>query len=369
MSQSCSNCFNGCAEIVSDKCVKYTGIDIPVLGILNGDSLSYVEQTLIGFLTSTLDGSGIKIDIPTETYCTLVNTYLPTCGDITVVDILTAVVKSACDLQTQITAINATLATLNADYTIGCLTGVTASTDTHDMLQAVITKLCAVDSSLTGVINSLPVTYVQLADLDALIAAYIASQAPVVTQQYQKMVPYTVVEYYDPVGLSNFDAYGVGLVGNGFDKIYLCNGLNGTPDKRGRVAVGVIENVPGAPLSPVVNPSSNPAFNLNYALGLPYGANSTTLTLQQIPSHNHTAVNTTIEPNGGLGHSHTIPNSDDQTGSGKVTVGASTAAGTVSTDRTPSGVTIQTVISQSGGDGAHTNLQPVLACYYIMYIP
>ena len=56
---NCSNCYNGCTEIVSDRCVKYTGIDVPVLGIQTGDSLSFVEQALITFLTSTLDGTGI----------------------------------------------------------------------------------------------------------------------------------------------------------------------------------------------------------------------------------------------------------------------------------------------------------------------
>lgn len=39
---NCSNCYNGCTEIVSDKCVKYTGVDIPELGIVKGDPLSAV---------------------------------------------------------------------------------------------------------------------------------------------------------------------------------------------------------------------------------------------------------------------------------------------------------------------------------------
>lgn len=366
MSQSCSNCFNGCAEIVSDKCVKYTGIDIPVLGILNGDSLSYVEQTLIGFLTSTLDGSGIKITLPTGTYCTLVNTYLPTCGDITVVDILTAVVKSACDLQTQITTINGTLATLNADYTIGCLTGVTASTDTHAMLQAVITKLCSVDSSLTALINSLPSTYTTPAQVLAIVTAYINSQVPAGTQQYQKMVPYTVVEYYGTV--ANFDSTGAGIEELGWDKVYLCNGLNNTPDKRGRVAVGAIQLVPGNTPSSIVNPSSNPAFNPDYALNTTYGSNSTVLTTSQIPSHNHNATSTSVVTD--PGHKHLAGYSPKGWG-GSGTIGVTNETPTNSTTFSQTGITVatSTVISSVGGGLAHTNVQPVLACYYIMYIP
>ena len=38
----CSNCFNGCAETTSDQCVKYTGVDVPELGIVKGDPLSAV---------------------------------------------------------------------------------------------------------------------------------------------------------------------------------------------------------------------------------------------------------------------------------------------------------------------------------------
>ena len=65
----CSNCYNGCTEIVSDKCVRYTGIDVPILGIQTGDSLSFVEQCIITFLTSTLDGTGIKLTIYPEIIC------------------------------------------------------------------------------------------------------------------------------------------------------------------------------------------------------------------------------------------------------------------------------------------------------------
>jgi hypothetical protein len=42
----CNNCFNGCAETTSDQCVKYTGISIPELGIVKGDSLAAVLQSI-----------------------------------------------------------------------------------------------------------------------------------------------------------------------------------------------------------------------------------------------------------------------------------------------------------------------------------
>jgi len=356
---SCSNCFNGCAEIVSDQCVRYTGIDVPILGIQNGDSLSLVEQSLITFLVSTLDGTGIKPNIDPAIICDLVKNYLPTCGDITIVDLFNALIKAACDLQTQIDAIDATLLTLNGDYTVGCLSGVIASSDTHAVLQAVITKLCLVVADLAALTIDLHTNYVLLADLDALIAAYINS-IPVSSQYYTKMIPYTVVEYYG--SLSNFNATGAGLAGLGWDKIYLCNGLNGTPDKRGRVPVGAIQTVPGGALATAVNPASS-AFNPNYAVGDVSGANSIILNATQIPAHTHNAVVT--EPP----HHHTFQNAEGYTGSPTSTITGSgaNAPAAVSTSSTTTGISI--VNSSTGGGLAHSNTQPVCACYYIMYIP
>lgn len=383
---NCSNCYNGCTEIVSDQCVRYTGLDVPVLGIQNGDSLSYVEQALITFLTSTLDGTGIVITLPEGTYCELVTSYLPTCGDITAVNLFEALVKSACDLQTQVDVVVADLVVLNEDYTVGCLTGVTASSGTHDILQAVITKLCQIDVSLTALALDVSTNYVKLADLDALIAAYLSGIAPVVTQQSVKMIPYTVVEYYG--NLSYFDGTGAGISSMGFENIYLCNGLNGTPDKRGRVPVGAIVGVVGGALAPAVDPS-NPG-NPNYALSAVAGANSVILTTNQIPSHIH--VNTATTTVTSAPHTHTLVGGYG-TGEGGATINTQVAiarenafdgnstynltnASVNSVLYGKSGETTTTataattmVNAEAGGGLSHNNIQPVLACYYIMYIP
>ena len=358
---NCSNCYNGCTEIVSDQCVRYTGLDVPVLGIQTGDSLSYVEQALITFLTSTLDGTGIVITLPEGTYCELVTSYLPTCGDITAVNLFEALVKSACDLQEQVDAVVAELAILNADYTVGCLTGVTSSSDTHAIVQAIITKLCQIDVSLTALALDVDTNYVKLSDLDALIQAYINSTTSS-TQYYTRMVPYTVVEYYG--SLSYFNATGVGNPLLGFEDIYLCNGLNGTPDKRGRVPVGAIQLVPGGTPDPAVNPASDPLFNYNYAVGNTYGANSITLSGTQIPAHTH-SVATTISPNP---HSHGyITGQNPGVGwSGDNDFGN---LGPVNAITDPVTLTATSIATSFGGGLAHSNAQPALACYYIMYIP
>ena len=115
---NCNNCFNGCTETISDQCIRYTGIDVPELGISTGDPLSVIEQSLTTFLVSTLNGSGVKIDLSSIDVCTAVQQYLPTCGELSIADISKALIQAACDIQDQVDAINATLAVLNADYTI-----------------------------------------------------------------------------------------------------------------------------------------------------------------------------------------------------------------------------------------------------------
>ena len=372
----CSNCYNGCTEIVSDKCVRYTGIDVPVLGIQTGDSLSYVEQALIEFLTSTLDGTGIKLTIDPEIICEVVSQYLPDCEDLNALNLFTALIKAACDLQDQIDVIVAELAALEGNYDIDCLTGVVASSGTHDILQAVITKLCDVDAALVALAVDVDTNYVKLADLDALIQAYLNSIAPI-AQQYVKMVPFTAVEYYGT--LSNFDAAGAGIAALGWDKIYLCNGQPGTPDKRGRVGVGVVSGVPGGPLNPAVDPAfGNPLYPLNSAVG----TNNVLLTTNQMPVHTHT---TTPIP---VAHTHylysnvvnatpgQIVNATDNVARAReiasdplnYEIMSSTVAVTLGKSSSES-ISANVTVNNAGGGLSHPNFQPAWATNYIIYIP
>ena len=370
---SCNNCYNGCVETTSDKCVRYTGNTVEALSIETNDSLFVVEQTLINAVVSFLDGTGIDITIDPAAYCDLVVDYLPTCKPIcnppTAVELFEALVKAACSLQTQVTAIDATLTTLNADYTIGCLTGVTASSDTHAIVQAVINKLCQLGVDLAALALDVDTNYVKLSDLDTLIQSYLDSIGTS-SKYYNRMVPYTAVEYYGTI--SNFDGTGAGL--GDWEKIYLCNGQNFTPDKRGRVPVGAIQLVPGGTLNAAVNPAT--PGNPNYAVLDTTGANTIVLDTTQIPSHTHALT----DP----GHDHFVAATpgtascsvaDNLTAiatggscgtNDAYTLRPGTSAATVgvsSTDTT--GISIA-----STGDGlGHANIQPVLACYYVMYIP
>ena len=373
---ACNNCYNGCVETTSDKCVRYTGENVEALSIANGDNLYTVEQALINAVVSFLDGTGIDITIDPAAYCALVTSYLPECKPIcappTAVELFEALVKAACDLQGQVEDIAADIATLNADYDVDCLSGVTSSSDTHAVLQAAITKICELGVDLDALALDVDTNYVKIADLNTLIQDYLDS-ITVSTKHYTKMVPYTVVEYYGTL-TGKFDATGAGL--GDWEKIYLCNGLNGTPDKRGRVGVGAIVGVGGGALNPSVDPST--AGNPNYSLLQISGANTITLNSSQIPAHTHAAAAAITDS----GHRHDIwgiTGGDNQDNSNTVRfAGGDKDQGetafyftnTQACQTSTTGITASvTVNANSGGGGAHANIQPVLACYYIMYIP
>jgi len=374
---SCSNCFNGCTEIISDQCVKYTGNEIPALGITTGETLASVESKIVTYIISLANGTGIIPIINNDDLCALVSGFFPESEYITLNDVISALIQSVCSLKTSVDAINSTLTTLNADYTIGCLTGVTASSDTHAVLQAAITKLCATDTTLSAFILNVTTNYVKLANLNDLIQAYLDSIAP--TDLYKnKMVPYIAYEYYGP--LTGFDATGAGS--GQWDRVFLCNGNNGTPDRRGRVAAGTTDGtMQGLALPAAVNPAT--AGNPNYTLAGTAGTNSVILGATQIPPHSHTATATsTADPhshfiakvgaqNGDLTASQPLDNFNDS-GDNTYKYNLKQTLGTANIGPTsPSTVTVNTSvsISDTGGGQAHTNVQPTIGAYFIMYIP
>jgi microcystin-dependent protein len=166
--------------------------------------------------------------------------------------------------------------------------------------------------------------------------------------------------------LANFDGTGAGLNSAGFYKVNLCNGLNGTPDKRGRVPVGAIVGVGGGALDSAVNPIY--AGNPNYALGDGGGANQVTLNTTQIPAHSHTTTTVVTDP----GHAHYVGRSNETGGGGTIGISSNSPFDVLSDQGTPvvkTNISVNVTNANTGGGLAHANIQPVRACYYIMYIP
>lgn len=395
---SCTNCFNGCAETISDQCVKYTGIDVPALGISNGDNLLTVENAITNFLVPAINGTGIKPIIDPNIICNIVKLYLPpctTCTGFTLNEILTAIVKTVCDLQNQIDDIDTTLATLNANYTIGCLSDVTASSDTHDILQATIDNLCSLNTAFSALVSQLNAINVTSLNVNTYIANYLASISSSSNLANSRMVPYCPIAYYGPLSGYPTATDSLSLTGPGIGywaKVYLCNGLNGTPDLRGRAIVGTtVMGNNSFPSQTDPCGSCTTCSNPLYELGDVQGDNCVTLTVPQLPNHTHlnTATTDVVDPE----HSHfgfldvdTDGNSDitstsyvqRQWSTGgdndyRLTRPNSTSllptVGLTSDSSTGISVNITLTNAATGSGDAHPNIQPVIALHYIMYKP
>lgn len=371
---SCSNCFNGCAEITSDKCVKYTGANIPALGIQNGDTLEFVEQTLAQFLISALDGSGIKPPIDPSIICNAVSVNLPTCGDFTITDLISGLIKSVCDLKDLITDVSNNLGILEGPYDEGCLTVVeTTFSNTHNVLQAVISQLCTLQDDFNLLVDELPLTYVKIVDLTNSVVAILENEGLIgpVTKQYTKMVPYVAYPWFAPSTYlsGKFDINGAGLPGGEFEYVYLCNGNTpGVPDVRGRVLAGVTTGMGGGTMDTAVDPNivGNPNYQAN-----PFtktGINFVTLEKPQMPQHSHIATSVDAGHTHGLNGNlmdYNVPSSIN------VRLGTQDASVQILTRNTSasSQADITTTLENEGENQPHTNTQPTIGCYYIMYIP
>jgi microcystin-dependent protein len=371
----CSNCFNGCADIISDQCVKYTGVDIPGLGIVTGDPLLVVENQIINKILTLMTGEGIVPIIDPTDLCSLVTNYLPDSGDITLNHVISALFQSICNLNGRVTITEEKLTTLNADYIIGCLSGVSVTSDTHLILQATINKLCEVNDDVTLLAADLATNYVLISEIDSYIGSYIAG-IPSTNLMNSKMVPYTAIPFFAPPAylMGKFDSTGAGI--GEWINIYLCNGQNaGVPDLRGRTLVGAT-SMGTNPFNGAVQPGVN--GNPTYDQGTLVGTNQVALTSpSQMPLHNHTTgvqINDPMHFHEG----HVIKASstwqgggsdsgDDATSRTGFTAGAFT--GLKGNINNPDDYNVIVTVNYAGGGQPHANIQPSLGTNYIIYIP
>jgi microcystin-dependent protein len=359
----CSNCYSNCGgNTQSDKCVKYTGVDIEFLGISNGDNLNFVTGAITNFLATVLNGTGIIVDINPASLCTIITDNLSDVDNITVLDITRALSIAICSLDSRTTTLENFNNTLNGNYTTDCVPGVDGTEGVRVVLQAVINHLCTVTTDLEAVELDLSTNYVAIEDIDTYIANYITNNPSSTTGQRAKMVPFTAVEYYGPLNV--FDSTGAGI--GDWEQIYLCNGENGAPDKRGRIGVGTTTGMGGGSLPSETNPGI--AGNPNYSLYTTFGTNTVTLTEAELPSHTHTPTLSTVPD-----HTHTFVNplvsSTAGTGVDKLT-NKDNVPYSLQSETEPAGGHTHTIsIANTGSGEAHNNVPPVLACHYIIYIP
>jgi microcystin-dependent protein len=277
---ACPDCFKNCGEnYSSDRCIEYTGPNIPALGITTGCTLSVVEEAIINSLLSVLDGTGIVLEDVTLDNCVWLKG-LFTGKDKTLVNLMQLLIDSQCTLKELIDSFQST----PTIFDIKCLTGLPVNATSTDILQAAVNLLCQHETT----ISTLSTTYVKQSDLEAMVLQIVQSNPQKIN--FPKYIPVPFIG-----NLSNFDNTGKGL--GDYLGWYIMNGLNGTPDWRGRKVVGAVRNVPGGSLDNAVNPSIV-GSQINYGIGDKFGEAFVALSIAELPPHTH-SINDS-------GHSHPI---------------------------------------------------------------
>jgi len=164
--------------------------------------------------------------------------------------------------------------------------------------------------------------------------------------------------YSGSTDASLFDGTGKGIVGSKMEGWAICNGNNGTPNLRGRFIVG---STSGPNNNAPINASE---INKTYNVEDTGGENSHTLSIAEMPRHNHSID----DP----GHSHNytkynnLRNHIDFASAGASNyldkVWNHTTSGTTNPEYT--GISI----NYTGNDQPHENRPPYYAVYYIMRI-
>lgn len=165
---------------------------------------------------------------------------------------------------------------------------------------------------------------------------------------------------------SNFSTAGLGTSSQ-FTGWAICNGLNGTPDLRGKFIVGAINNVPnsGAPaLAANVDPVNG---HPNYSVSNEGGTTKETLDLTQIPTHKHDVAVSIAD------HTHGYHDKYPQTTNGGPTTGGWANTHTIThydDPRTTDAASLTASVSETdkGGGASHNNLPPYYSLVYVMRI-
>lgn len=352
---ACTNCFENCGDNhTSDRCVEYTGDPIPSLNICKGDNLSIVETAIINGLISSLNGTGITLGDITLANCPyLLQKFIG--KNPTLINFIQLLIDSECELKALIDAINTQLGS-TATFSTGCLSGLPAKPTPNDILQALILDYC----NIKGLVTAFPTTYVKLSDLTNLVTQIIANLGLTggsTAIQYANYIPLkTAMPYFGD--LSGFDNTGKGLAASGLLGLFLCNGLNGTPDLRGRSIVGAIKNVPGGSIDAAVDPSIAINPNTNYAVFDRFGENYHLLTTSEIPAHTHT-VN---DP----GHKHTQTVFQAINNGGPVPVGFANTNNNLTGSYFTLNATTGITLASTGNGNRHYNVQPSIAALWII---
>jgi microcystin-dependent protein len=360
-----------CVDVTPDNCVIYTGPDIPSLGICNGDKLSEIEAIILSTLQDLMSKHNDLYDITLDCDYTQ---YLMMNKEKDLISLLQALFNSQCELKSLIDALSAVVYK-PLSFDTKCLA--LPSDDLHGIIQALIDNSCKNSTDITNLQNqfaggSLTTTInvaagntvlnaISVCDKNSYGITKSGSGESAQVKIYGLVPPMCPIPCIAP--LSNFDSTGKGLPDGPYCGMFIMNGMNGTPDWRGYGFASVV-NIPGinstVPLNPMVDPAQKYG-GMNLPIGIKYGTNQETLTVNNMPVHSHgmqeiaaslKAFVTYYQGRSGSGSEWSArfdnPGADNQNRQFTVT-GSITAT-----------------VAPAGGGSPHNNVQPTTYGYWIV---
>lgn len=302
---------DNCTNPVSDKCVFYTGERIEELDICTGDTLEEVTQVLIGRLLAHSQGLDIHLS-EIEFNCEFVQNTIAQ-QDPSLYNLIQQLYNQDCQLKDLIQEVKDSLEPPFA-FNTSCLT-VPEQPSRNEIIQAAITKLCSLDTTVQQIIADLSTeeepgednTNSILTSVYNIVGNMLATNISSCQKNIQvtgegqntqlKFIgqPPIGTILFGNYNVSSFDNSGRGLEAAGMCGWAIANGQNGTTDMRG-FTPAMATNVPGPALNSAVQ--ANGDMDLQTNIGDVKGKYKITLASSQIPNHQHTVTQTP--------HSHSV---------------------------------------------------------------
>lgn len=242
MCTNCRNSGNTCTDYVSSDCVTWQGDGEAELDVCINDSLTEVGNIVLTKIKNLLKGRGIILEDLTVTDCEYIKDLLGV-DEKNLLNILNVYKEAICDLKLGNKSNGDQLAafTTVASYTLGCLNAGDPCDGTitfKSLVQAIITKVCELDTQLAGVATGL-LDIVEESTGNFLVnGAVKSSGGSGIKYTGSGATAQVVIEALVPPNCpvlftgstASFDSNGVGLPNSDYAGWYLCNGANGTPN-------------------------------------------------------------------------------------------------------------------------------------------
>lgn len=238
----CNNCRPPFIAKATSNEISWQGDAFSTLDVCIGDSLTYVGNIILTKIKDILAGKGIILDDLTISDCEYIEDLLGL-QEKNLLNILKVYKQAICEIKEDIDTLRIEYEDYGSveNYSLQCITvGDPESCEPpkfKELIQAIIDKLCAIQTQINGV----AATLLEVAEEGAgnLLGSgavtscggngYTVSGIGASTVvKFQALVPPNCPIIYRG-SLSFFDVNGIGLPNSPYCGWYLCNGSNGTP--------------------------------------------------------------------------------------------------------------------------------------------